>query len=153
MKYVVAAAKAPTVDACRHALGERPDVEFRVGSAPETGADCDAAIVSWPPAHDRYGGFPKAGAAQVLVNERGDGAPGFILATPPPQASSYGPADSDVEDQALRILDACVAEFLREFPESREDAKILIHLEGAALDHPDLGPPLKGIREFLDRPR
>ncbi|HWO64938.1 MAG TPA: hypothetical protein VNO31_33380, partial [Umezawaea sp.] len=91
MKYVIAASIERIVQACREALAGIPDVEFRVGSVPETGVGCDAAILSFPLAHERYGGSPRMGVAQVLMNTRGDGAPGIILATPPsPVSTSAG---------------------------------------------------------------
>jgi hypothetical protein len=151
VRYVVAASTERIVDACREALRGLPGVEFRVGSVPEAGADCDAAILSFPLAHERYGGTPRIGIAQVLVNRRDDGAPGAILATPPSPAptSASTCSDFEVEEHVVHVLDSCLAEFLTSFPGREENSTILIHLEAAGIDRRDLGAPLKGIQRFL----
>lgn len=151
MRYIVAASSERIVEACREVLGELPGVGFRVGSVPEAGADCDAAILSFPLAHERYGGTPQIGVAQVLENTRGDGAPGVILATPPGPAltSENTGSDSEIERHVVHVLSACVAEFLKCFPGCEANSTILIHLEAAGIDRRDLGAPLKGIYRFL----
>ncbi|MEE1781776.1 hypothetical protein PUR71_02340 [Streptomyces sp. SP17BM10] len=151
MRFVIAASTDRFVDSCRDFLGNRPGLDFRRGSVAETGWDCDAAILSFALAHDRYGGTPQLGVAQVLANERADGAPGVILATPPIPlaAASRNPSDTDVEKHVLDALDSCLAAYTKEIG-SLQDAKILIHLEAAGIDRVDLGAPLRGIAEFLD---
>ncbi|HEX6347016.1 hypothetical protein [Umezawaea sp.] len=155
MEYVVAASLERIVQACREALGDIPDVEFRVGSVPETGAGCDVAILSFPLAHERYGGVPRMGVAQVLVNTRGDGAPGIILATPPTPVpvSATGVGDAEIEEYVIRALDSCLGELENHFPEFEGISKILVHLEAAGLDRKDLGAPLRGVRSFLSKGR
>lgn len=155
MRYVVAASTVRIVDACREALRGLSGVEFRVGSVPEAGADCDAAILSFPLAHERYGGTPRIGVAQVLVNTRGDGAPSIIMATPPapPQTLASSDKDSEIERHVFHVLDSCVAEFLNAFPGCDESSKILVHLEAAGIDRRDLTAPLKGILKFLSQTR
>lgn len=154
MRYVVAASTERMVQECREALRGLPGVEFRVGSVPETGVDCDAAILSFPLAHERYGGTPRIGIAQVLVNTRGDGAPGVILATPPGPAllSASTGGDSEVEEHVVHVLSSCTAEYLNSSPgQDGEASVILIHLEAAGIDRPDLTAPLRGIHRFLSQ--
>lgn len=155
MRYVVAASTARIVEACREALHGLSGVEFRVGSVPEAGVDCDAAILSFPLAHERYGGTPRIGVAQALVNTRGDGAPSIIMATPPapPQTLASSGKDSEIERHVFHVLDSCVAEFLNAFPGREESSKILVHLEAAGIDRRDLAAPLKGILKFLSQTR
>jgi hypothetical protein len=152
MKYVIAASTERLVKLCREALEGILDVEFRVGSVPEAGADCDAAILSFPLAHERYGGVPRMGVAQVLVNDREDGAPGIILATPPGPAktSPAGVNASEVEEYVVKVLGSCREAFLSAFP-GEDDSQILIHLEAAGIDRSDMGPILDGLLRFLSR--
>jgi hypothetical protein len=151
MRYVVAASTERIVQACREALRGLPGVEFRLGSVPEAGVGCDAAILSFPLAHERYGGTPRVGLAQVLVNTRGDGAPGVILATPPRPNLADASSDLEVEEHVVYVLGSCVAEFLNSFPECEEVSSILIHLEAAGIDRRDLSAPLKGVYRFLSQ--
>lgn len=155
MRYVVAASTERIREACREALCGLPGVEFRVGSVPETGADCDVAILSFSLAHERYGGTPQIGVAQALVNTRGDGAPSIIMATPPapPQTSATSGRDSEIERHVFHVLDSCVAEFLNTFPERGGSSKILVHLEAAGIDRKDIAAPLKGVLKFLSQAR
>ena len=153
MRYVIAASTEPMVQACREALRGLPGVEFRLGSVPEAGADCVAAIVSFPLAHERYGGAPRIGVAQVVANTRGDGVPGVILATPPrPAPVSAGISeDFEIEEHVVYVLESCEAAFLGSFPQCDERSSVLIHLEAAGIDRRDLSAPLKGVYRFLSQ--
>ncbi|MFJ3788915.1 hypothetical protein [Kitasatospora sp. NPDC090091] len=153
MRYVLAASAERTTDACRRALQGRSGVEFRVGSVPETGSDCDAAIFSFPLAHERYGGIPRPGAAQLLENQRDDGVPGLILATPPAPPRTSAGTGEEVEEHSFHVLSACATEFLREFPELGDDAMILIHMEAAGIDHRNIDASLRGVLRFLSQDR
>jgi len=150
MRYVVAASTARLVDECREALAGVPDIDFRVGSVSESGADCDAAVLSFPLAHERYGGEPRIGIAQVLVNERHDGAPPIILAAPPlpVAATAAGVSDAEVENHVVSVLVSTRDAFLRTFPDET-DSRILVHLEAAGIDHRDMKPTLGGLQKFL----
>lgn len=154
MRYVIAASTERIINACRAALSGRPEIECRIGSVREVGTDCDAAVLSFPLAHERYGGSPRLGVAQIIENTRNDGAPKIILATPPapPRSSTDSVSDSEVEKHVFHILDSCVGEFLNAFPECGEHAKILVHLEAAGLDRRELDAPLKAILKFVSRP-
>nr|GID90560.1 hypothetical protein Ade03nite_94840 [Actinoplanes derwentensis] len=92
--------------------------------------------------------------AQALVNERADGAPELILATPPIPlaAASESPTDADVQMHVLASLRACIAAFVDACGDSAE-AKILIHLEAAGFDRSDLTPTLSALVEFLESRR
>ncbi|MEZ0070651.1 hypothetical protein ABIA32_006704 [Streptacidiphilus sp. MAP12-20] len=109
--------------------------------------------MSFPLAHERYGGIPRPEEAQVLVNTRGDGAPGIILATPPTPAKIPGKSggDCEVESHVFHVLNASVIEFLNEFPECGEASKILIHLEASAIDRKDLSAALRGVLKLLEQ--
>ena len=150
MRYVIASAVETTLNACRDFVGAGEGLEFRTGSVSRSGWDCQAAVVNFALAHDRYGGMPVIGSAQVLVNGRGDGAPEIILATPPLPlaAASNSPTDADVESRVLGILRSCITAYVDRFGESAE-TKVLIHLEAAGIDRPDLTPTLRAIADFL----
>lgn len=151
MKYVIASTSKTTVDRCRAALAGIAGVEFRVGSVPDAWHGCDAAVVWWPLAHEQYGGTPEPGVAQVLFNSPGGDAPEVILATPPgPGATSgVGPTDPEIEEYTFSSLGACIQEYLRHFPECREAAAILIHLEASGINRRDMKAPLRGLERFL----
>lgn len=151
MKCVIASTSKATVDGCRATLAGIAGVEFRVGSVSDTWPGCDAAVVWWPLAHEQYGGIPESGVAQVLFNSLGGDAPEVILATPsgPGRTSGVGPTDPEIEDYTFSSLDACVQEYLRLFPECRDKAVILIHLEASGINRRDMKVPLRGIERFL----
>jgi hypothetical protein len=155
MKYVIASSTERILSVFRNALSDRPEVECRVGSVAEAGPDCDAAILSFPLAHERYGGSPQLGVTQILENRRDDGAPRIILATPPlpPRTPDNSGTDSDFEMYVLHVLNSCTAEFLKNFPDCGENSKILIHLEAAGIDRKDLGVPLKATLKFFSQSR
>jgi hypothetical protein len=90
------------------------------------------------------------GSAQVLLNTRADGAPALILATPPRPlgAGSAHPARADVEAGvfgALRAAIAADADRCGPLPE----ATVVIDLEAAAFDRPDLTPTLRAVANLL----
>lgn len=150
MMYVVATSVQRHLDSCREFLGFRDGLEFRLGSVVKTGFDCDAAILSSALAHDRYGGSPVLGLAQVLVNRRADGAPRLILTTPPmPLAAVSGaPTDVQVETFVVRALKSSIDAYV-DAGNSPLDSKVLVHLEAAGIDRPDLTPTLRAIAELL----
>ncbi|MFI5529785.1 hypothetical protein ACIA8O_14720 [Kitasatospora sp. NPDC051853] len=151
MEYVVAAAGTHTVEVCREALGDRAGLDFRVGSVADTGFDCDAVILSSPLAHERYGGVPIPGSAQLLVNHRGDGAPPVVIATPvvPWEEPARHLAAAEAEVRTHRILAACVDAFTAGRSVNAPGPRILIHLEGAGIDRPELSPTIGGIARLL----
>ncbi|WP_162793985.1 hypothetical protein [Streptomyces paludis] len=149
MKFVMATSSDRFIQECRRMLGHIPGIEFRTGSIAETGWDCDAAILNSPLAHERYGGSPRIGSVQVLVNHRDDGAPGIILATAPIDfdSATASPLAEEIGMHVQKSLGACTSAFAREFS---EEASILIHLEGAGIDRPDIKAPLAGVLKFLE---
>ncbi|MEU1180447.1 hypothetical protein ABZ464_22845 [Streptomyces sp. NPDC005820] len=152
--YVIASGTEDVAAACRAALGGIPGVDIRTGSVPETGGDCDAAILNGPLAHERYGGVPRKGEVQVLANRLKDGAPPVILAAAPRalDAAVTDPDDAEIEDYVQDVLASCVSAFAAEFPD-RDEVRVLVHLEGAALDRPAIEVPLRSIRRFLTESR
>jgi hypothetical protein len=150
MRYVIAASTERAVAACQASLEAHGELEYRVGSVAQAGWDCDAAIVSFPLAHDRYGGTPEVGRAQILENNRQDGAPRIVLATPPisPSSASPAPTDEQIESHVAYVIGACVAVYA-ESRSADPSAKILIHLEAAGIDRKDLKPVAQGIERFL----
>src|SRR5690606_24556574 len=108
------------------------------GSIAEAGVGCDAAVVHYTVAHDRYGGAPIVGKAQVLQNLRNDGAPPVILATPPLESGAgMGPEpQAEVEKHAMRMLGMALVEWVRSplYPHHSSEAVCLLHIEGAGLD-------------------
>ncbi|MER6223645.1 hypothetical protein ACWCYL_35585 [Streptomyces sp. 900105755] len=151
MRYVIASTSKASVDECRAALAGITGIEFRVGPVPDTSQGCDAAVVWWPLAHEQYGGVPEPGAAQVLLNPLGGDAPEVILATPsgPGGTSGVGPTDSEIEDYTFNALDACIREYVRIFPECRDKAVVLVHLEASGINRRDMRAPLRGMERFL----
>jgi hypothetical protein len=150
MRYVIASGSERSINSCREFLGSRDELEFRLGSVRETGWDCDAAVLMSPLAHERYGGVPQVGVAQVLTNRRADGAPEVILATPPRPmaAASHCPSDSEIERRVFGVLNSCMTAYVN-CPGCSTDSKVLIHLEAAGMDRRNLDPPLRGIADFL----
>lgn len=150
MRCVIASSSSRNVDECRDFLGIRSGLAFRCGSVSSTGWDCDVAILNWPLAHDRYGGEPEVGKADILNNWRADGAPKVIVATPPvpmKDASKY-PTDAKIERYVYRVLDDCMAAYENQYGRGNDSA-FLVHLEAAGIDRVDLAPPLRGIATFL----
>ncbi|MCH5674925.1 hypothetical protein [Streptomyces gilvus] len=148
---MIASTSQATMDQCRERLADTPDVEFRTGSVPETSSNCDAAVMWWPLAHEQHGGTPQPGVAQVLLNTLDPDEPEIILATPPGPGGTtgVGPSDVDIEEYTFHTLDACIREYVQYFPESCEQAVILIHLEAAGLNRRSMAAPLRGLERFL----
>jgi hypothetical protein len=67
----------------------------------------------------------------------------------PLAAASDSPTDTDIEMNVLRSLRSCIAAFVDACGDSA-DSKILIHLEAAGFDRPDLTPTLSAVAEFLE---
>ncbi|MYV51996.1 hypothetical protein [Streptomyces sp. SID3212] len=152
MRYVVASSSDSVVRECRNMLGSHPDIEIRMGSVPETGSDCDAVILNSPLAHERYGGSPLIGRVQILANRRDDGAPEAILVAAPISASSAvaNPSDVEIENRVAEVLETCVSAFAARFSDADSKPRILVHLEGAGIDRPDIKVPLRGVLRFLN---
>ncbi|MEJ8644388.1 hypothetical protein WKI68_29870 [Streptomyces sp. MS1.HAVA.3] len=152
MEYVIAGSSEADVARFREILRDVPGVEFRVGSVPETGADCDAVILNPALAHERYGGTPRIGEVQVLINRNEDGAPEIILAAAPVTGAMAAPDDAQTEEFVYRLLDSCVTAFWEHFPD-RTHTRLLVHLEGAAIDRPDAAVPARGVLRSLQEAR
>lgn len=150
MRFVVASSSELKSEQLSLLLGGLPQVAVRRGSLAEVGAGCDAAVVHYTVAHDRYGGTPIVGQAQVLRNSRNDGAPPIILATPPLEtgAGTGTEGQAEVENHASRMLRSALAEWARSplYPSGSAEAACVLHVEAAGLDFGDLGSMARGIR-------
>lgn len=153
MWFVVASSSELKSEQLSFLLGGLPQVAVRRGSLAEVSAGCDAAVVHYTVAHDRYGGTPIVGQAKVLRNSRNDGAPPTILATPPLKADSgTGIAgQDDAENHASRLLSSTLAEWTRSsfYPAESSRAVCLLHVEAAGLDFGELGSMARGIRAAI----
>lgn len=149
MRFVVSSSSELKSEQLSHLLGGLPKVAVRSGSLAEVGADCDAAVVHYTVAHDRYGGAPIVGKAQVLRNSRNDGAPATILATPPLEsgAGTGSEGQAEVENHVLRMLSSALAEWARSplYPPGSAEATCVLHIEAAGLDFGELGSIARGI--------
>lgn len=159
MKYVIASSAERTLRPWIQGLDDLPNLEFRVGNIPPVGEGCDAEIVAFMFAHDRYGGTPRIGEAQALVNHLQDGSPRIILATPPlpleslkSENESSGHGANSIEEHVFRTVRACVDEAERL---NREDSPgspircILLHIIGLGFDRFKAEPALKGFRRAI----
>ncbi|MFC5286200.1 hypothetical protein ACFPM7_03995 [Actinokineospora guangxiensis] len=107
------------------------DLEVRFGSVPETGADCDAVVITVPIAHDWHGGFPVIGRAQVLLNERNDDSPPFVVTTIPFEIGNFPDvSDWSGEYEYMRsVLEAGMRELVSVLGEA--SLRVLVHSDGA----------------------
>lgn len=158
MKYVIASSAERTLNPWMQGLQDLPNLEFRVGRVPPAGEGCDAEIVSFTFAHDRYGGSPQIGKAQALVNHLQDGSPRTILATPPlplkdlrPDENAAKLNDKAIEEHVFRTIRLCAEEAERLNREgSMEPIRcILLHLVGLGFDRFKVEPALKGFRRAV----
>ena len=149
MRYVIASATPSTLRVAAEIIESGSRVEYRLGSVPETCHGCDAMVMWWPFAYERYGGVPEAGIARVLLNVRDDG-PELVLATPPGPGLTTGldPVEADREAYSCAVLVACVEAYRKELPD-QEKSVVLVHLEAAGLDRGDVAAAASGISRFL----
>jgi hypothetical protein len=99
VRFLIASSRDATIEKWLTGLSGLDNVEFRVGSGGAVGSGCDAAVLPFYLAHDRYGGVPEIGRAQVLRNSLGDGLPGYIVATPPFQAQERVPDEAELAER------------------------------------------------------
>lgn len=147
MDFVIAIGDARRFQQVRAAIDSKFPLELRFGGLAETATGCDVALVNFPLSCERYGADPARHVAQVLVNDRGDGAPPVIVAVPPREIDAEGNLIAEevgygewVEWAVRTSLNALVTE-LGELPQ----ISILIHLEAAALDE----RPLEALAVLL----
>ncbi|WP_143116368.1 hypothetical protein [Lentzea xinjiangensis] len=151
MRFVVASAHAHRLEEVSRKLNDVLRVEFRLGSIPNAGFDCNAGIVHYTLAHDRYGGRPVVGRAQVLQNLRGDGAPLVILATPPLEDDTGLGLDRNVkvENRVIRMLGMCIDEWVLSGESVGTDSTCLVHMEGSGLDFDESGAVVAGLERII----
>ncbi|QUQ71161.1 hypothetical protein JJ691_89440 [Kutzneria sp. CA-103260] len=150
MQYVLASVAPSTVEDWQRALEDLPWLDFRVGAGSAVSHDCDAQIVKFHLAHDRYGGTPEVGRSQVLANTRGDGSPAIIVATPP---FAGGPEITDPGELAERThftFASCFNEITRlNTTNPGAVTRVLIHIEGLGLAETGREPSIIGLRRAL----
>jgi hypothetical protein len=151
VQFVLASAAQSTMEEWRRALGDRPGLEFRVGRGPAVSYDCDAQIVKFTHAHDRYGGTPEIGRAQVLANTRNDGTPAIIVATPPFAAGPEVTDPDELADRQWFTFSQCF-QAIDAWNTANPGAvtKVLIHIEGLGLEEAGREPSITGLRRALD---
>lgn len=142
MEFVIASSVEHKTRQLADLLGRLPGVRYLRGSVPEVGEGCDAQIMHFTLAHDRYGGRPIVGHSQVLHNARGDGAPLIIVSTPPLESGAGRGSDRDAETSTHveRMIGTALSTWVASLDSAQQARTLccLIHIEGAGLD---FGPP------------
>lgn len=149
VEIVLGSASGRLVDECARLVGGT-GVEVRKGSVIECGWDCDAALVNAPLAHERYGGVPEIGRAQVLLNDTGDGAPGWVITTVPLALREAADVrdDQDRERFVRGVMDSGLRAMFDVMGEKREPRfRVLVHLEAAAFDRLPLARVVSAVLE------
>ena len=150
MRYVLASVAPATLEAWQHALNGLSCLEFRQGAGSVVSDDCDAQIMKFYHAHDRYGGTPEVGRSQVLANTRGDGSPAIIITTPPFTGGPEITNPVELEDRMYCTFSRCfdaVAQLNSINPGIV--TKLLIHIEGLGLEEIGREPSIIGLRRAL----
>lgn len=154
MRFVIASSSERKLFEVSRLLGGLSYVEFRLGSVAEVAKGCDAEVMHFTLAHNRYGGSPVVGQSQVVRNLRNDGAPPIILTTPPLEVGAGLGSNPELETElhAKRMVEMALAEWVKssEFPKGSSGVVCLIHLEGAGLDFGSTEAICRGIRRAID---
>jgi hypothetical protein len=149
MRFVIASLAEAKVARASELLAGSVDLDFRYGLVPDVSAGCDAEIVHFTVAHDRYGGKPQVGQSQVLRNSRNDGAPPLIIATPPLEAGAgMGPdRDSETKRHSERMIGMALEAWASSPSFSGDSSALccLIHIEAAGLDFGSIDAIIGGI--------
>jgi hypothetical protein len=133
MKFVVATGTPDMIRELQRCPGSER-FELRAGSVPSTSDGCDAALLSLPLAAERYGADPTNHGPQVLVNERGDGAPGTIVTLPVLELPvDDSPAQGDGAFWTEWALGNAV-DAMRSALGATDDLVLLLHVEAAVMD-------------------
>lgn len=136
MRFVVAVG---VKDYFQDVLGAvRPGYPFevRTGAVKTTAIGCDAELVAFPLACERYGADPKRHVAQVLSNTRGDGAPAIVVAIPPLEVDAAGrpmTQGMDTEEWLTWALTGAL-DALRESVGSLDGVSVLLYLEAVGME-------------------
>lgn len=141
MKIIIADTQSAVLDRWRSELAELGGICFRQGYGSETVGDCDAAVMSVAMAHDRYGGMPKIGRSQILVNRSNDGYAPLIVTTPPLASSGEQMSDDLLGRRVMQSLSACL-KAIKEFNAKNEHQQIrslFLHIGGLGFDQFPVG--------------
>ncbi|WP_199444422.1 hypothetical protein [Umezawaea beigongshangensis] len=136
MEYVIAAVAQAVLQRWRVGVAGVEQVEFRCGRGTEVVGDSDAAIVGFQMAHDRYGGVPEIGRAQVLRNHRNDGYPRHIVTTPPFPAGPEIDDEAELRTRLQLLFETCFDAVQRhnENAGAQRMTSLFLHVEGVGLD-------------------
>ncbi|WP_155377907.1 hypothetical protein [Cellulomonas sp. JZ18] len=137
MRFVVGVGNAERYRQVVAGLDPDYPYEVRQGGVAAVGAGCDAQLMMFPLAAERYAGAdPRSRAAQVLVNDRGDGGTPVVVALPTLAL------DADLrpvthgrthrEHVTWAITSALAA--LEDACGDLDGLTVLLHLEAAAMD-------------------
>ncbi|GGM45020.1 hypothetical protein ACFQBY_01640 [Promicromonospora citrea] len=136
MNFVVAIGAADLFEEVRASVGPEYPYEIRTGGITAVGSGCDAELVNFPLACERYGADRTRHVAQVLSNDRSDGAPELIVVIPPLEVDKRGAPVTQGMDYRQWVawalgssLDALAVAI-----GSLKDVTVLIHLESAGMD-------------------
>jgi len=153
MHYVIASVSESTLVAWQDSFVDLPDVIFRVGAGSAVSFDCDAQLMNFYLAHDRYGGTPEIGRAQVLVNTRNDSSPRYVVATPPFAGGGREVTDpAELEERLYYTFSACfdkVSGTNEREPDVIE--RVLIHVEGMGLEEIGREPSIRALRRAMQK--
>ncbi|MCA1224668.1 hypothetical protein [Saccharopolyspora sp. 6M] len=130
-------------------LGGRDDIRVRCGTVPDVAVECDFMVVKFYLAHDRYGGYPRPGEAQLLVNTREDGLPKKIVATPPFFADDNSTNAKDVKRRLREMLGKSF-DLVKGANGEISDASVLVHREALGLDSFTVGEMAEAILVSID---
>ncbi|QIZ34187.1 hypothetical protein [Saccharopolyspora sp. ASAGF58] len=141
----------------RATLGDITNIEFRTGAVKDTAIGCDAILIKFYLAHDRYGGTPKPGVSQVLPNSRNDGLPALIVTTLPFPPGDEVADPSQLEDRFYTMFAVPMTTF-NDFLSNQSESKSLhVHREGLGLDSAEdaivAGALRRAVLDFNDRTR
>lgn len=137
MRFVVAVGAKDCFQEVRGAVRPGYPFEVRTGEVKVTGVGCDAELVSFPLACERYGADPVRHVAQVLPNTRSDGAPEIVVAIPPLKADATGrPITHGMDTEAwLTWALTGALEALRESVGDLEGVSVLLYLDAVGMQH------------------
>lgn len=135
MRFVVAIGIEDHIQEVLDAVRPGYPFEVRTGPVKVVAVDCDAELVSFPLAAERYGADPKRHVAQVLSNTRNDGAPAIVVAIPPLEVDATGKPMTlgmDTEEWLTWALNGAL-EALRDSVGDLDEVSVLLYLEAVGM--------------------
>lgn len=136
MRFVVAIGVESHIQDVLNAVRPGYPFEVRTGPVKVAAAGCDAELVSFPLAAERYGADPKRHVAQVLSNPRDDGAPAIVVAIPPLEVDATGKPITrgmDTDEWLTWALNGAL-EALRDSVGDLDGVSVLLYLEAVGME-------------------